>query len=169
MILEINNKQAGMDQDVLRKVNHLLRFSLSRFEGVVSLVKARFFDVNGPKGGTDKRCRVSVKLRKSGQVVVLGEGSSFFEALNNCLGRLVRATRREIDRRRTKPIRKNRRKVHLAIDQYESEKVEDCFPSKIEEQLSDREMVLFNGAESRTMVEITDILRGLPTRLNKAL
>jgi hypothetical protein len=135
MIFELNNKQAGMDQDVFRKVNHLLRFSLSRFEGVVTRVKARFFDVNGPKGGTDKRCRVSVELRSAGQVVVLGEGSSFFEALNNCLGRLVRATRREIDMRRTKPIRKNRRKSHLSIDQYESKQIENYLPAKTEGQV----------------------------------
>lgn len=126
MVFEINNRQAGMDREVIRKVNRMLRFSLSRFDGVISRVKARFFDVNGPKGGTDKRCLVSVKLRTSGQVAVLGDGSNFVDALSNCLDRLVRATRREIDRRRTKPIRKNRREAFLPIDQYESQPVENC-------------------------------------------
>lgn len=119
MILEINNKQAGMDQDALGKVKHLLRFSLSRFEGTVSRVRARFFDVNGPKGGQDKRCRVSAKLRTAGQVIVLGEGSNFLEALHNCLDRLVRTVRREIERQQTAPIRQNRKNNQLLIDNSE--------------------------------------------------
>jgi len=112
-----------MDQDVFYKVQYLLQFSLSRFEGIVSRVRVRFFDVNGPKGGEDKRCRVSAKLRTTGQVIVLGEGSNFVEALNNCLERLVRAIRREIDKQRTEPIRNRRRKDFYSIDQCESEEV----------------------------------------------
>ena len=42
MILEINNKQAGIDKGVAHQAKRLLRFSLSRFEGVVSRVKVRF-------------------------------------------------------------------------------------------------------------------------------
>ncbi|MCF6291366.1 MAG: hypothetical protein L3J03_10285 [Desulfobacterales bacterium] len=109
MILEINSKQAGIDEDVSRQARHLLRFSLSRFEGVVSRVKVRFFDINGPKGGVDKRCRIMAKLRRSGQIVVLGQGSNYLEALGNCLERLVRSTRREVEKRRYAPVRLKRR------------------------------------------------------------
>jgi len=123
IIFEINKKQAGMDQDVFYKVQYLLQFSLSRFEGIVSRVRVRFFDVNGPKEGDDKRCRVSAKLRTVGQVTVLGEGNNFVEALNNCMERLLRAIRREIDRQRTEPIRNRRRKDFCSFDKYESEEV----------------------------------------------
>lgn len=101
MIFEINKKQAGMDQDVFYKVQYLLQFSLSRFEGTVSRVKVNFFDVNGPKRSEIKRCRVSVKLRTVGEVIVLGEGKNFVEALSNCLERLAREIRRKIDKQRT--------------------------------------------------------------------
>ena len=104
MIFEINKKQAGMDQDVFYKVQYLLQFSLSRYEGTVSQVRVYFFNVKGPNRGEDKRCRVSVKMRTAGQVLVSSEGSNFVEALNNCLGRLVREIRRKIDKQRTKLI-----------------------------------------------------------------
>ncbi len=116
MILEINNKQAGMNQEDFSQVKHLLRFTLSRFEGSVLKVTTRFFDVNGPKGGMDKRCRVVVKLSTSGQVVMTGEASNYIEALKNCLNRLVRTIRREINTKRTKPIRNNRREALLLVD-----------------------------------------------------
>lgn len=112
MILEINNSKAGLDEEVTRKVKEMLRFTLARFEGVVTRVVVRFIDVNGPRGGVDKRCRISAKLKTTGQLVVVGEGASPVEALAGCLDRLVRSVRREIDRRqypRVKNMRRNRK------------------------------------------------------------
>jgi len=109
MIFETNNKQAQIDENASNEVMRLLKFSLSRFEGVVTRVKIRFFDVNGPKGGIDKRCRVSAKLRTGEQVVVSGEGEYYIEALGNCLERLVRSIRRKISKRQSYPIRFKRR------------------------------------------------------------
>ena len=109
MIFETNSKQAQIDEKASNEVMRLLKFSLSRFEGVVTRVKIRFFDVNGPKGGIDKRCRVSAKLRTGEQVVVTGEGEYYIEALGNCLERLVRSIRRKISKRQSYPIRFKRR------------------------------------------------------------
>ena len=109
MIFETNNKQAQIGEKALNEVKRLLKFSLSRFEGAVTRVKIRFFDVNGPKGGIDKRCRISAKLRAGEQVVVSGEGEHYIEALGNCLERLVRSIRRKIGKRQSYPIRFKRR------------------------------------------------------------
>ena len=109
MIFETNCKQAQIDENASDEVKRLLKFSLSRFEGTVTRVKLRFFDVNGPKGGIDKRCRITAKLRTDGQVVVSGEGEHYIEALGNCLERLVRSIRRKIGKRQSYPIRFKRR------------------------------------------------------------
>lgn len=109
MIFETNNKQAQIDENASNEIKRLLKFSLSRFEGAVTRVKIRFIDVNGPKGGIDKRCRISAKLRTGGQVVVSGEGEYYIEALGNCLERLVRSIRRKIGKRQSYPIRFKRR------------------------------------------------------------
>ena len=120
MIFAINYKQAGIEENVSRQVKRLLRFSLSRFNGVVTRVKIRFYDVNGPRGGQDKRCHITAKLNATGQVTVYGEGGDYIEALNSCLDRLVRSTRREIDKRQNKPIRKRRREARLSVGQDET-------------------------------------------------
>lgn len=119
MILEINNKQAGIDKNITSEAKRLLKFSMSRFEGTVTRVKIHFSDLNGPKGGIDKRCRVSVKLKKAGQVVVLSEGENYIEALSNCLERLVRSIRREIRKRRQSPIRAKRKTNLINVVQNE--------------------------------------------------
>ncbi len=125
MVFTINYKQAGIKEDVSRQAKRLLRFSLSRFHGVVTRVKVRCYDVNGPKGGMDKRCHITAKLKAAGQVMVQGKGVNYIEALNNCLERLVRATRREIDKRRSMPIRINRRELKLLAYQNETEMIEN--------------------------------------------
>lgn len=108
MQLEINNRQAGIADDSFRKVVRLLWFSLSRFSGIISRVRVNFFDVNGPKGGLDKRCRITAKMNAAGQVVVQNDGQAYIEALSLSLDKLIRAIRRDVDRRRTMPIRKSR-------------------------------------------------------------
>lgn len=109
MIFTINNKQAGIEEDVSRQIKRLLQFSLSRFNMIVTRVKVRCYDVNGPKGGLDKRCHITAKLNETGQVIVQGEGFDYIEAITTCLQRVVRTTRREIDRRQNSQIRKIRR------------------------------------------------------------
>lgn len=104
MIYEINNRQAGIDDDEYREAQKLLRFSLSRFAGVITRVTVRFSDVNGPRGGIDKRCRVTAKMRTTGQVTVTGDGKNYLESLGNCLERLVRATRRQLEKRGHSPV-----------------------------------------------------------------
>ena len=108
MQLEMNNRQAGLDEEVSHRAERQLRLSLSRFIGAVSRVRVTFFDVNGPKGGLDKRCRITAKMKTAGQMVVQDNGHDYTEALSLCLDKLTRALRREVERRRTKTIRKNR-------------------------------------------------------------
>ncbi len=109
MTLVINTKKAGIDKVISYEAKRLLRYTLARFDGLVSRVKVRFFDVNGPKGGVDKRCRISAKLRTAGQITILGEGGNYMEALGNCLDRFVRSIRREIEKRRHNSVRVKRR------------------------------------------------------------
>ena len=119
MLFEVSNRQADMNEDVSRRAKRLLKFSLSRFKGAVSRVKVMLCDINGPKGGVDKRCRITAKFRAAGLVVAQSSGVNYIEALNSCLEKLERAIRREIDRRRSDPIRKKRREVQNDNDQNE--------------------------------------------------
>lgn len=47
-----------------------LRQSLGRLFGLVASMKVRLDDVNGPRGGVDKRCKVEVLVHGSGPVAV---------------------------------------------------------------------------------------------------
>lgn len=108
MQLDMNFRQAGFDDDSSLRAERLLRLSLSRFHGAVSRVKVTFVDLDRPKGGGDKRCLITARMKTSRLVVARNDGLDYIEALSFCLEKLVRAIRRDIDGRITDPIRKNR-------------------------------------------------------------
>ena len=56
-------------------------------------------DVNGPRCGLDKECRLLVRLSKMKDVVVTAKDESFSKAISNAINRADRAVVRAIQRR----------------------------------------------------------------------
>ena len=108
--IEIRSQHFELDEDMTDRVINRVRFALSRFDGEISRVQVRFVDTNGPKGGLDKHCLLSVKLTSSGKIVANGKGVDLLSALYYCVERAERAIIRELERRRDTPIRMNRRR-----------------------------------------------------------
>lgn len=77
-----------------------LLFALSRFGGRVLSVMLRFDDVNGPRGGVDKRCRIIAHLSPPwGDVRVEELDGDLYAAISRAADRLARAVAREAERR----------------------------------------------------------------------
>ena len=111
MKIDITMQQGCSDKKISRKMARRVRLALSRFATSVQAITIRITDTNGPKGGEDTRCIVSVKLASAGEVVVQGEGEKVLSVLSYCLSRAERAISRNLDRRRDTPIRMNRRRT----------------------------------------------------------
>jgi putative sigma-54 modulation protein len=87
--------------DVLKDhIEHRLRFALGRFAARIHRLTVRLTDVNGPRGGLDKRCRIAVALVPRGVVMVEGSGDDPFVLITDAAKRVGRAVRRELERRR---------------------------------------------------------------------
>ena len=110
MKIEIRSQQLELNEEMSDRVINQVRFALSRFGGEISHVQVRFVDVNGPKGGQDNHCLLSVKLASSGKIITNGAGVDLLSALHYCVERAERAIIRKLERRRDTPIRMNRRK-----------------------------------------------------------
>ncbi|MGF1582420.1 MAG: HPF/RaiA family ribosome-associated protein [Gemmataceae bacterium] len=87
------------------KVHNVLR----NFQNHVHRVSAFLSDINGPKGGINKRCRMLVHLKSEGTVVVQHTGESITSAIGGALDRLGQAIRRKLFRKRTESRQKSRR------------------------------------------------------------
>ena len=81
-----------------------VRFVLRRLGWLVLRAEVQMSDVNGPRGGIDKRCQVELRTDGAGSVVVASVTNDWRTALENALARtarfLVRALRRGSDTRR---------------------------------------------------------------------
>jgi ribosome-associated translation inhibitor RaiA len=81
-----------------------VRFVLRRLGWLVPRAEVQMSDVNGPRGGIDKRCQVELRTDGAGSVVVACVANDWRTALDNALARaarfLMRLWRRGSDSRR---------------------------------------------------------------------
>lgn len=75
--------------------NRRLGIALGRYHGSVQRVCVRFGDVNGPRGGLDKCCRMSAELVGGRRVIAEALGADFQVAVDRAANRLARAVSRE--------------------------------------------------------------------------
>jgi hypothetical protein len=81
-----------------------VRFVLRRLGWLVPRAEVQMSDVNGPRGGVDKRCQVELRTDGAGSVVVTAMARDWRMALDSALARaarfLIRLWRRGQDSRR---------------------------------------------------------------------
>lgn len=88
------------DRDYIRRK---LGMKLGKFAEPIERVSVRVKDVNGPRGGVDKACRVKVVLSDMPSVVFEAIDASLGAAVDGSIAGTERALRRALTRRRTKP------------------------------------------------------------------
>lgn len=79
---------------------HRLRFALGRFTRKIARVHATLEDMNGPRGGADKRCRLRLVMTSGGEpLVVEGVDQEISVAIDLAANRLSRTVARRLSRR----------------------------------------------------------------------
>jgi hypothetical protein len=89
-----------------------VRFALRRLRALVPRAKVQFSDVNGPRGGVDKRCQVELTTDSAGTVVIVSLARDWRTALDRSLGRATRVLTRSLQRSQ-KPARGRAAKLAL--------------------------------------------------------
>lgn len=71
-----------------------VRFATRRLQALVPMAKVQLSDVNGPRGGADKRCQIELQTDKHGLLVVAATATDWRAALDQALKRAVRSLMR---------------------------------------------------------------------------
>jgi len=100
MLMEIHGVNYNLDEELKRYIERRLEFALGRFQPRIERITVRMADVNGPRGGADKRCRITVALIPRGEVMVEDIDHDPFVLASRVAKRIRRAVRRLLERRR---------------------------------------------------------------------
>lgn len=75
-----------------------VRFAMRRLSALVPRAKVQLSDINGPRGGMDKRCQLALSTVGAGDVVITTLANDWRTALDLSLGRATRALTRSTRR-----------------------------------------------------------------------
>lgn len=88
--------------DVKETAEKRVRFAIRRLAWLVPRARVQLSDINGPRGGVDKRCQIELKTDGNGVVVVTAVARDWRTALDSAIARAARVLVRSV-RRSKKP------------------------------------------------------------------
>lgn len=77
-----------------------LHFALDWARNDVSTVILRFTDINGPRGGNDKRCQLRIPMPRMRAVVIEDTAADLYVAIDRAIDRAGRTLERRLSRQR---------------------------------------------------------------------
>lgn len=99
MDIRFNDKQGLLGSFAIDQTNAKIETAFSKFGDHVKSVEIYLEDVNGPKGGVDKLCRIIVDLKGFENVVVSAKAASLSKAISTSIRRSQRSTLKRIEKR----------------------------------------------------------------------
>jgi ribosome-associated translation inhibitor RaiA len=102
--VEIRTRGFSLTPGLRTFAERRVEFALDRYGERIARVRVTVADVNGPKGGEDKSCRVEVRLRGGRAVRTAAADADAYAAMGAAVHRAGRAVARALERERTTMI-----------------------------------------------------------------
>ncbi len=103
MLIDIQTNGFDLTHGLREHTERRLRFALSWASQDVSKVAVRLLDINGPRGGNDKRCCIQIPLPGTADVMIEDTESDLYIAIDRAADRAERALARRLERQREHP------------------------------------------------------------------
>ena len=108
----VMRSSSAIDPDTLRTyAERRLAFALRRFENRARRIVVRLGDINGPRGGVDSRCSITLKLRDGGHIETEGVTAWPFASITLAATRLTETLRRELEKAHVSGRRRHGRPI----------------------------------------------------------
>jgi putative sigma-54 modulation protein len=100
MQMDIQSQGFSLTEGINNYVTKRLAYGLNRGDQTITRVTVRLSDINGPRGGADKRCLIEVRLKDSPTVVIEDIEADLYLAIDRATDRAGRTLARRLSRRR---------------------------------------------------------------------
>ena len=111
MRIQIESPDFSLTPAMRAFMERRLRYHLTRCDDRIGLVEVHLCDVNGARGGVDKRCRIRAHLHGSTDVIIEDTESDLYFAMNRAAARAGRTAARRLARRLAP-----RRRKYIGLD-----------------------------------------------------
>jgi ribosomal subunit interface protein len=98
VVIRVLGRQVEVDESVHAHIARRIDFSLGRLSPHILRVTVTIVDINGPRGGEDKACRIEVRLRAAGSVFAEDADASLYAAIDQAVGSVARSVARAVNR-----------------------------------------------------------------------
>jgi putative sigma-54 modulation protein len=117
MNIELRSSNLPISEALREHVSRRIDFAVRRFASRIDRIVVRLVDVNGPRGGPDKRCRIIARLSPAGSVIVEATDADVYVAASQAAIRLdERVARALATRKRPRPASTRRGGTRLTRD-----------------------------------------------------
>ncbi len=100
MRIDIQSRGFDLTEGLREHTERRLQFALNWASHDVRSVSVRLFDINGPRGGNDKRCRIQIPISGGQDVVIEDTESDLHVAIDRAADRTERSLARRLQRLR---------------------------------------------------------------------
>ena len=102
--VEIRARHWQITRSLEEQLERRLRFALARFGGRIRRISATLEDINEPRGGKDKHCRIVVSLVPSGSITAEATDVKMTPAVSRAAERAARCVQNALEYERTMRI-----------------------------------------------------------------
>jgi len=100
MQLDIQTNGFSLTDGLRNYTERRMQFALDRNDGHVMRARVRLADINGPRGGIDKRCQIELELAGQNSVIIEDIEADLYVAIDRASDRCARTLNRRLERSR---------------------------------------------------------------------
>lgn len=100
MQLDIHTNGFSLTEGIRHYTTQRMQFALDCNDGHIMSVRVRLADINGPRGGVDKRCQIDLALAGQNNIVIEDTEADLYDAIDRVSDRCSRTLSRRLERSR---------------------------------------------------------------------
>jgi putative sigma-54 modulation protein len=102
MNINLQARDFHLTESLDSQIRQKMRILLDRFDHKIRATRVVLSDINGPKGGKDKRCTIKIEVHNAKTIVVDEVADTMYESISRCSQRAKRAVSKLVSKDRGK-------------------------------------------------------------------
>ena len=98
-MLSIHTKGFSLTGALKARVSERINLIIGNVGHPITAIDVRLSDINGPRGGVDKKCNIRIKLSGQPSIIVTDIQHDMYYAIDRAASRAMRAVRRQLSQR----------------------------------------------------------------------